>query len=338
MSSLSLSRSQTFRNPDEDFVLHGQRTSYCEKPDYLSNSQLTSTSERLCQHLKFNPEKYEDRRGNLGNLATKLDRVSQELSNTFTRSVTFSDSMMRKPSMEQIVRIDHLYDKEFPEAKRSRFTPSISRSEKSRYYPTDDYTMVERRDYPLATYDSLAKKYYPVTFSAVLEEEKLKDQLSRSQCMSAPASGRKHAYTRAKSALQKLRQTAVDDKYHKYNSRDFQMMERSNEEKMYSMSREAPTIASSMGMLTTPYESNIATLRRDRLRLEEERLLELKKLEEIEKLRPPREKWYESTGTDFHYECHKNTELEKTEQKWKDTTKKLERNETLMKSLAEICM
>lgn len=47
---------------------------------------------------------------------------------------------------------------------------------------------------------------------------------------------------------------------------------------------------------------------------------------------------YESTGTDFHYECHKNTELEKTEQKWKDTTKKLERNETLMKSLAEICM
>lgn len=144
--------------------------------------------------------------------------------------------------MEQIVRIDHLYDKEFPEAKLSRFTPSISRSEKSRYYPTDDYTMVERRDYPLATYDSLAKKYYPVTFSAVLEEEKLKDQLSRSQCMSAPALGRKHAYTRAKSALQKLRQTAVDDKYHKYNSRDFQMMERSDEERMYSMSREAPTI------------------------------------------------------------------------------------------------
>lgn len=50
-------------------------------------------------------------------------------------------------------------------------------------------------------------------------------------------------------------------------------------------------LASSMGMFTTPYESNIATLRRDRLRLEEERLLELKKLEEIEKLRPPREKW-----------------------------------------------
>lgn len=46
-----------------------------------------------------------------------------------------------------------------------------------------------------------------------------------------------------------------------------------------------------MGLLTTPYDENIATLRRDRLRLEEERLLELKKLEEIERLRPPREKW-----------------------------------------------
>ena len=49
--------------------------------------------------------------------------------------------------------------------------------------------------------------------------------------------------------------------------------------------------ASAMGLLTTPYDENIATLRRDRLRLEEERLLELKKLEEIERLRPPREKW-----------------------------------------------
>lgn len=46
-----------------------------------------------------------------------------------------------------------------------------------------------------------------------------------------------------------------------------------------------------MGMFIILYESNIVILRRDRLRLEEERLLELKKLEEIEKLRFFREKW-----------------------------------------------
>lgn len=46
-----------------------------------------------------------------------------------------------------------------------------------------------------------------------------------------------------------------------------------------------------MGMLIILYESNIVILRRDRFRLEEERLLELKKLEEIEKLRFFREKW-----------------------------------------------
>ncbi|XP_061177625.1 uncharacterized protein LOC133186384 [Saccostrea echinata] len=338
MSNLSLSRSQTFRNPDEDFILHGQRSSYWEKPDYATNSQLTSTSERLCQQMKFIPEKYEDKRGTLRNLATKLDRVSQELTNTFSRSVTFNDSMVRKPSVEEIVRIDHLYDQEFPEAKLSQFTPSISRSDKSKFYQTDDYTWKERRDFPLATYDSLAKKYYPVTFSAMLEEEKLKDQLMRSQCSSAPATGRRHAYTRAKSALQKLRQSADDDRYLKYKTKKFQMIERDDAEKLYSLSSNAPTIASANGMLITPYDEDIATLRWSRLRLEEERLLELKKLEEIERLRPPREKWYESTGTDFHYECHKNTELEKTEQKWRDTTKKIERNETLMKSLSQICV
>lgn len=220
---------------------------YSEKSDYVSNSQLTNTSQRLCQHLKFDPEKYEDRR-NLGSLANNLDRVSQELSNTFTRSVTFNERTLGRPSMEQIIRIDHLYDREFPEAKLSRFTPSMSKSEKSRLCRPDDYTMIERRDYPLATYESLAKKYYPVTFSAVLEEDKLKDQLSRSQCMTAPSSGRKHAYTRAKSALQRLRQSAVDEKYQKYtrNSSNFHVKERGNEEKMYSLSSEAPTIGMSL--------------------------------------------------------------------------------------------
>lgn len=226
---------------------------YSEKSDYVSNSQLTNTSQRLCQHLKFNPEKYEDRR-NLGSLANKLDRVSQELSNTFTRSVTFNERTLGRPSMEQIIRIDHLYDREFPEAKLSQFTPSMSKSEKSRLCRPDDYTMIERRDYPLATYESLAKKYYPVTFSAVLEEDKLKDQLSRSQCMTAPSSGKKHAYTRAKSALQRLRQSAVDEKYQKYtrNSSNFHVKERGNEEKMYSLSSEAPTIGTCQYALPVP--------------------------------------------------------------------------------------
>lgn len=77
--------------------------------------------------------------------------------------------------MEQIVRIDYFYDKEFLEVKFFRFISSIFRSEKFRYYFIDDYIMVERRDYLLVIYDLLAKKYYFVIFSVVLEEEKLKD-------------------------------------------------------------------------------------------------------------------------------------------------------------------
>ncbi|KAK3098868.1 hypothetical protein FSP39_023839 [Pinctada imbricata] len=33
---------------------------------------------------------------------------------------------------------------------------------------------------------------------------------------------------------------------------------------------------------------------------------------------------YESTGPEFHYECHKNTELQKSHQKWEDTLRKWE--------------
>lgn len=154
----------------------------------------------------------------------------------------FNNSVTGKPSREEIVRINHLYDKEFPEARLSQFAPSFTKSGKSMYHSSDDYTQEERRDFPLATYDSLAKKYYPVTLSALFEEEKLKSQLSRSQCMSAPAAGRRHAYTRARSALQNLRQSAEAEKYHKYKSRKFEMIDRNDAEKFYLMSSEAPTI------------------------------------------------------------------------------------------------
>jgi hypothetical protein len=38
-------------------------------------------------------------------------------------------------------------------------------------------------------------------------------------------------------------------------------------------------------MFTSPYVSNLATLRMDRLRIEEDRYLELKRLQELERLR-----------------------------------------------------
>ncbi|XP_032904201.1 uncharacterized protein LOC116990538 [Amblyraja radiata] len=59
---------------------------------------------------------------------------------------------------------------------------------------------------------------------------------------------------------------------------------------------------------TSPYQQELSQLRLQRLRVEEELLLELKRQQELERLRGPQLKWYEMKGPRFHYEAHKNNE------------------------------
>ena len=62
--------------------------------------------------------------------------------------------------------------------------------------------------------------------------------------------------------------------------------------KMYNMTEMAPSIASSTVHMISPYATDLAELRLSRLRIEEDHLLEAKRLAEIERLRGPSEKWY----------------------------------------------
>ncbi|XP_043531737.1 uncharacterized protein LOC122540300 isoform X1 [Chiloscyllium plagiosum] len=59
----------------------------------------------------------------------------------------------------------------------------------------------------------------------------------------------------------------------------------------------------------SPYQQELSHLRLQRLRVEEEFLLELKRQQELERIRGPQPKWYEMKGSRFHYEAHKNNEL-----------------------------
>ncbi|XP_039364985.1 uncharacterized protein LOC120387836 isoform X2 [Mauremys reevesii] len=59
----------------------------------------------------------------------------------------------------------------------------------------------------------------------------------------------------------------------------------------------------------SPYQKELARLRLERLRVEEEWLLELKRQQELERTRGPKPKWYEMKNSQFHYEAHKNNEL-----------------------------
>ncbi|XP_021362796.1 uncharacterized protein LOC110456400 isoform X2 [Mizuhopecten yessoensis] len=235
MSVASFRRSQGFRNPDEDFVLHGRPSSFWEKPAYLNNSQITNSSIRLTsKHTMFNPEKYSDRHyvKSLGDIANNLGNLSANLN----RSVSFSNKLQSK---------------------------GISNNSASKFIDTEE-------------------------------------ELSRLRSQTSDLSFRGHP----------LRENENDW----LNTANTMMSQRiaSNYKTSY------PYEGASSKVITSPYQSEIAKLRMERLRIEEDRLLELKRHEEIERIRGPNHRWYESKGPDFHYECSKNTEMMKHEDHWEE--------------------
>ena len=64
-----------------------------------------------------------------------------------------------------------------------------------------------------------------------------------------------------------------------------------------------------LSALATPYQEELARLRLDRLRLEEERLLKKKCLDELERIRGPKPRWYELKTPDFHREAKRNNDI-----------------------------
>ncbi|KAK2162761.1 hypothetical protein LSH36_92g05010 [Paralvinella palmiformis] len=69
-------------------------------------------------------------------------------------------------------------------------------------------------------------------------------------------------------------------------------------------------------LLSSPFQCELSKLRMERLRIEEEHLLEVKRQEELERIRGPSPKWYELKNARFHYEAHKNNELLKSSDDW----------------------
>ncbi|KAK3097707.1 hypothetical protein FSP39_012343 [Pinctada imbricata] len=132
--------------------------------------------------------------------------------------------------------------------------------------------------------------------SSPFEYEVMKGNLSRSQSEAVSPPRRSRSLTRTRSALSRLRTNTKDQRYERLQEPKYEMIERNDIEKMYLMTAEAPRTGSATVYLTSPYETEMAKLRMERLRIEEERLLELHRLEELEKLRPPKQKWY------FHYD------------------------------------
>lgn len=67
---------------------------------------------------------------------------------------------------------------------------------------------------------------------------------------------------------------------------------------------------------STPYRGSLASLRLNALRLEERRLLEIRRLQELERLRGPQKHWYELKTSQFCVEARKNNELLSAKKSW----------------------
>lgn len=65
----------------------------------------------------------------------------------------------------------------------------------------------------------------------------------------------------------------------------------------------------SLTALASPYQYKLAQLKMERLRIEEERLLQTKALSELERIRGPTPRWYEMKTRGFHIEAKKNNQL-----------------------------
>ncbi|XP_052086710.1 uncharacterized protein LOC127724015 [Mytilus californianus] len=339
-------RSRQFLNPDEDFVLHGQRASYSEKPLGLRNSRLTNTTSRLSQHILDQEDNYRDRRyaESLGDLAKSLENTSKNVDNTLRRSVTFSGhhlpySLRHKTPLEEEydkIRDRKLFTESFgglpvDDGKELWYTkpvhlnrqeyflsPRHGASSRSRSPHKNSGTIgaalalqdssrvnYDERNLSLSSKDSMGLKFFPVTLQASYELSDLDRKLEELENKPRPRTANSYVKT---------------------------SYEPDSVNSMYLLGSEAPVTRKSSPLYTSPYVSDLSSLRMERLRIEEDRYLELKRLQELERLRGPHKKWYESTGPDFHYESHKNTEMIKSE---KHFDKLLQYKEDLNRSSAD---
>ncbi|KAL4233197.1 hypothetical protein ACF0H5_007881 [Mactra antiquata] len=357
----------SLKNPDDDFVMHGRSACYWERGEFLSNSKLTGTTAQLSQHSIYNPDNYREKRQtrkqakSLTDLANNLEYLSDRVSETLTEGVSLKHvdkeiedeirkevkqkleaSTFSKPlSVNETLRGDleedqllDLYEKRVGEMDEMSGKPVSPREAQWFINPNHldttcnaptlqsigrSYRYGSKSKTGFSDKDRTALDHFPVTLASSYEMSALDYPASEPLNKTAPPSMRT---SRAKSATKLGASVSfrTPDRSFK-GTQDF--------DKLYLMSKEAPVTGSSSVSMSTPHQLILGKLRMERLKLEEARLLELKRLDELERIRGPKTKWYESCGPDFHYESKKNTQLIRSSNSYQDM---LDYREDLLRS------
>ncbi|CAC5416041.1 unnamed protein product [Mytilus coruscus] len=266
---------------------------------------MTNTTSRLSQHILDQEDNYRDRRyaESLGDLAKRLENTSKILRHKTPLEEEYDKIRDRKLFTESFggLPVDdgkelwytkpvHLSRQEYSRhgaSSRSR-SPHKNSGTIGAALALQDTRQLndDERNFSLSSKDSMGLKFFPVTLQASYELSDLDRKLEELENKPRPRTANSYVKT---------------------------SYEPGSVNSMYLLGSEAPVTRKSSPLYTSPYVSDLSSLRMERLRIEEDRYLELKRLQELERLRGPHKKWYESTGPDFHYESHKNTEMIKSE-------------------------
>ncbi|XP_078001521.1 uncharacterized protein LOC144454002 [Glandiceps talaboti] len=337
----------SLKNPDDDFVLHGTYAPIRVKDsDYLTNSQRTLTTRSLSQ-TTYRPERYSSLEGSISKHSTAREQIPDYTDLTSSgnfrpqKSVSFDASKYEngtrdsfpddlEPELERLMEGGDRERKQEDEdiligmppnpRKRTWFTQPVHLS-KSTEYPALESAGLDVRDCrksdrdtgTLGTnmaarkiisenfLDEEAKKTYPITLGDASHDLyrtfSPPPSLKPTRSQSPPTSSRSRQ--RPRSAM-----SATDPKVRA--SADY-----------YCLKAAEPSLMRS-DVIASPYEYELAKLRMQKLRLEEEKLLELKRQVELERIRGPTPKWYEIKGPQFHYEAKKNNLLLKKKEEWQN--------------------
>ncbi|XP_055889383.1 uncharacterized protein LOC106076908 isoform X1 [Biomphalaria glabrata] len=281
-----------YPNPNEDFVLLGGQPFYVrEKPGFLSNSMLTDTTKNLTQH-EYHSENYGDDpqlRGSLRTISRSLNRVSGDIRKTLLKD---NAAELQKSYTQQEL------NETLRDALNRNLRPFTSLSQLDWY--TKPIHLSSSVKIPMNEEDMLAARYFPVT----LGESKSIEMVSEL----------KPGVTKHSKML---------DTNFKYSTEDLEQVHRqlrkSNGPSIndaYFLTAVAPNIKTAGITFTSPYSEELAKLRMEKLRIQEQQYLELKRQAELEKIRGPKPKWYELKTPDFHREANKNNTLLRNSDKW----------------------
>ncbi|XP_046572533.1 uncharacterized protein LOC124280597 [Haliotis rubra] len=345
-------------NPDPDFVLRGKSPSYWSRPGYLSNSQLTTTTSGMgryspdCYHDNYDNKKLSQ---SLRSMSHNLNRVSSNLKqtllgkdsevSTLSQSKDFHSSLHTSATEAELARLMHQnldledsYDGRPRSREESQWYTSPVHMSQTYLRPSrsispvhktagtlgalvdqemasDNQVQREMAYKALADEGALASRYFPVTLGAAYYLQAA-DRQTGAPLSSTTLVKSRPSKSQSKTGILKKSKRA------KSAARADELLgntEYKNQDDMHFMANEAPSIASAVKLITvTPYQAELARLRMERLRMEEDRLLELKRQEELERIRGPKQKWYEMKTPEFHYEAHKNNQLIRSRDKWQD--------------------